>query len=317
MFVTTNKKHVLPEHLLTLLKLLESKLDVVDTSMSRDGGKRQYNVTDIRIDEDNSIAMLYICKKDEFDPDPAFSKSIGKGKFATRIVEKEEGEGGGSGAHVAIHLDPKPIQDGHSYYAAIESATGLGRSVTQDLLRAAFKAIYDNDQQSMTSYRTTGSTKKPEPYRPMFEVSGMPKDFLEDDLKKGIGVGLYMQRYVKETKIAGQVSKLRSEERLALLPNPEEKALLPKSVDGLKSLIKGIQGRATSAEYRYKRDGRPHKIKFRIVGTTVTLDEFLVMSIDVGPTKAKMAAMSKDGNIIDEFAVLLQASLLAKIASLN
>lgn len=314
LFVETNKQHMLPAPLRDLLEVLQTYLASNTVTMVREGGHHSYFIADIVFDDSKKMAYLYVGKHDENGSDPAISTKQSTGKYSAHIVQKKSNQGNATGGHIAIHLDAKSTKDGHTYYAAVEAAEGLGRSICQALLRYAFNEIYVNEPSEMTAKRTTSSAKKAEPYRPLFEFWGMPKDFIEADLAKANGVDLKIIRTKPTGSFGHAATSYRAEEAVVLKPTKDQG--FPKTIQGLKDVIKAVPGNLMSGRFSYKLNGATQPLKFKIVGDTVHLDDFLIQKMIVGPTKTKMASITPNNKIHPEFTALMTKVLLDKINDL-
>lgn len=315
LFVSTNKQHILPAPLRELLEVLKTYLASNTVAMHREGGRVSYFVSDVVFDDEDKMAYLYVGRHDENGSDPAISTKEKAGIYSTHIVQKKRNQGNATGAHIAIHLDSKSTKDGHSYFAAVEAADGLGRSISQALLRFVFSEIYKNDSEKMKAQRTTNIAKKAEPYRPLFEFWGMPKDFIEADLAKAHGVDLKVIRTKPTGAFGHAATSFRAEEAVVLKPTKDQG--FPKTIKGIKDVIKAVPGDLLNGRFSYKLNGATQPIKFKIIGESVYLDEFLIQKMVVGPTTSKMANITPDSKVHSEFIGLMAKVLLDKINSLE
>ncbi|SPF79167.1 hypothetical protein ALP8811_03105 [Aliiroseovarius pelagivivens] len=315
LFVSTNKQHILPAPLKDLLGVLDTYRLTNSTAMDREGGRVSYFISDIVFDDSKDLAFLYVGKHDENGSDPAISTKQSAGSYDTDIIEKKVNQGNAAGGHIAIHLVPRNTKDGHLYYTAVEASEGLGRSICQALLRYVFNEIYVNDPQEMTAKRTTSTAKKAEPYRPLFEFLGMPKDFIEADLAKAHGVDLKIVRTKPTGTMGHAAASLQAEEAVVLKPSKEQG--FPKTIDGIKNIIKAVPGKLLSGRFSYKLNGTTQPIKFKIVDGTVLFDELLIQKMIVGPISSKMATITPDSKIHSEFSELMAKVLVDKINSLK
>ena len=162
--------------------------------------------------------------------------------------------------------------------------------------------------------RTTSSAKKAEPYRPLFDFWGMPKDFIEADLAKANGVDLKVIRTQPTGTFGHQASSYRAEEAVVLKPTKHQ--AFPKTIQGIKDVIKAVPGSLMSGSFSYKLNGTTQPLKFKITGGNVHLGELLIQKMVVGPTTSKMANITPDSKVHSEFIGLMAKVLLEKINSL-
>ncbi|MEM8541961.1 MAG: hypothetical protein AAGF25_13490 [Pseudomonadota bacterium] len=312
--VTTNKKHILPWKLEELLALLQDKQGTYSYEMSREGGGVIYYISDVKVDQHKRLATLYVCRHDKTESDPAFSEKSKSGAYNHTIIEKTNEQGAASGAHVVVHLDGKKVDDGYRYLAAVEDASGLGRNICQQVMRAAFNILYTNEQHLMTQSKTTGNPNKKFPFRPLFEFLGIPKDFIEADLLKSAGVQLSLVRLKPQSHLGQAAADFRAEETVVLHPSKQMK--FPNTLAQLIDVIKDVPGQLGKATYAYKIGNSTQTLRFKMKGHNVFLDDALVQKHPIGPTKNAMASISSDGRIIDEFASLLSSYLLGRVSEI-
>jgi hypothetical protein len=313
--VTTNKNHILPDTLTDLLHILKLHVSSNLAIMHRDGGKVSYFISDVNIDEPKNLACVYITRHDENGSDPAFSTKMETGTYKTKVLEKRADQGNAAGAHLVFHLTPRNVQNGHMYYAAVESSEGLGRSISQSLLRSIFNDIYVKSPTSMMGTRTTSSRVKAESYRPLFDLLGMPVEFIDADLAKGQGVDLKVIRSTPQNSLGRAASDFQSEETVVLKPSSGQP--FPKSIAELKKILKAIPGQKLTARFSYRHNGIQQPVHFKFEGESVVLDDLLVQSTLVGPTSQKMAHITDSGKVNSEFMALLKKVLLDKINGMS
>lgn len=315
LFVKTNKKHILPTQLSDLLFVLQTKIKNNIFEMVREGGRIAYYVGDIEIDEDNNLATLYICQHNKSESDPAFSeKNEDSGRYDTEIIKKTENQGAATGGHIVVHLDGKPTDEGFKYLALVENVSGLGRSISTQLLRSIYNDIYVSDPKEMMAVRTTGS-KTPEPYRPLFEFWGIPKELIENDLLKSLGVNMKVIRISPQKNMGHAASELRVEESVTLFPTKETG--FPKDLNGILDIIKSVPGKLSGVTYAYKLNNTQQTLRFKFDGDIPFLDDAMVQKVEIGPTKSAMALITKNGKCHKEFKGLIKKAVLDKLSSLD
>lgn len=313
--IKTNRQHILPDPLEVLLGILQSHIATSIALMQRNGGKVSYFISDVQVDLAKQTACVYINRHDENGRDRAFSERLASGTYQTTILAKTSAQGNATGAHLLFHLTPRNVAEGHSYYSAVEAADGLGLSISQALLRSVFKDISVSSPTSLMARRTTSTAKKPETYRPIFDLLGMPIDSINTDLAAGHGVDLRVVRSSPIGSLGRAASKYQAEEAVILKPTPNDS--LPNTLQGVMDVFRAIPGVKKSGRFSFKHNGVQQPVHFKFEGENPILDQLLVQSNMVGPTSGQMADITPQGLVNSEFVVLLNNVLLDKISNLS
>jgi hypothetical protein len=309
MNVSANKQAASAPAMADVMATLEQAFRESKTSLEINKQTATVEIVDLRIDDAQELATLFVRYSDKNGADVYFANPV---ENSSRVERKRDGEGRAYGAHLTISL--KPRSPGSNVYATmLEKANGLSSTIVVRLLQSIFRTLYKADQNLFTcddisGARTRDGKAKQVGFRPMLALKGLPSDQFISDLQDGTlkEIQLIEER---EAKQVGARPWLVENQRILKLEAQPEKMHVANMWDNLKGLFAAESKNGFGhARIKFRRaDGEMESVDVD-AETGGLLDHKYVKAkriIDIKPPLDECA----DG-IVEHFATLIEQELV-------
>lgn len=187
-FDLTLKKLGKSSHAPTLTEVLDVWKECFDGENAfhaRQSGDVLYFISDMRLDEVEQTATLLISVIDKAMADAAYGHLDTR---ETRIIRKEEREGGHLSAHLVISLNPLKA---NTHLCLLEGMRRLNASSVQFLLNSLLRKDHKAEPDRFTYPDPSGAKTKAGairriPYLPLIDLGGHPSEMLIDEIERGV-----------------------------------------------------------------------------------------------------------------------------------
>lgn len=187
-----------------LVDILDRRRLAGQAQIAVQSGDVEVTLGDIAVDRANRHAVLLVRQSDKHYAD-AVNSNLGAGTF--RPHTKTAGEGGETGAHVFVSLEPeRGLADRHT--RIVEKVAGLDVGLIRRLLNRVLHDEYDSDPTAFTYPNPAGAMTRAGVVRtdrclPRFEFDARPSDTLAADVQNGRLTGITLTKAVTRTPVGG------------------------------------------------------------------------------------------------------------------
>ena len=305
---TSKEAQAVPPPVSAVIAVLQEQLTASDVSHNVAKDTETLSIKDIWIDKANQAAVLFVTHTDPSSPNAVYTDPTAQ---KSRVAEKEPGEVGEFGAHVAISLVEEAGRPS-TYLTLVERVTKVGRTSVERVVTAIIRKRCKADPKTFVcedrnGKKIRGGGPKIVEFRPLFELSGHPAESFVDDLNAGGLTGMTLIQDRAQQQVGGR-TYLRAQEA-TLKVSVDQKALAQNLWQDLKAALKGEAKDWSRARINFKgADGRPGQAEIN-TDTGNVIDEVYVRSLSL--TDPGWVLHNSADGVVAPFAKRMVAELVA------